>query len=195
MRRVVPLLFALAWMALAPQDVLGANRATFTDKVGDACCTEDIQKVVVSNDDAGMITFAIVAPLLPDSFGRADQRFIEITTERSSFTIEPEPDTGRGYLLWRNEGEGLLLGRVRAEWSGDVFRFFIDRHRLGDADRFTFSVAFWSAGSMHAEADGAGPWPYQVRLALGRVRPVHSIRQSGNAGSRLTVGLALHVGR
>jgi hypothetical protein len=192
MYRIALVLLAVACMAVAAPGAWGANRATFTDESGDACCTEDIQKVVVSNNDAGMITFAVTAPLLPDSYGSASHRFIEITTERSSFTIGSDPNTGEGYVLWRNE---VLRGRVRAEERGDVFRFFIDRHRLGDADQFKFSVAFWSAGSMHAEADGAGPWPYRVRLALGRVRPVLSVRQSGNAGSRLTVGLALHVGR
>jgi hypothetical protein len=191
MCRIALVLFVVGWMAVAAPGAWGANRVALTDASGDACCTEDITKVVVSNDDAGVITFAVIAPLQPDSYGRADMRFIEITTGRSSFTIGTA-DTGEGYVLRRNE---VLRGRVRAEERGDVFRFFIDRHRLGDADRFKFSVAFWSAGSMHAEADGAGPWPYHVRLALGRVRPVLSVRQNGDAGSRLTVGLALHVGR
>ncbi len=195
MRRVVPLIVALAWMALTAPDVLGANRATFTDKGGDACCTEDIRRVVVSNDDAGTITFAVTAPLQP-AHGSASDRFIKITTARGLFLIGTNPD-GEGYVLSRGAAK-VLLGRVQASARGDVFRFVIDRHRLGDTDRFSFGVAFWSVTSFGANVDAApdaGKWSYEVKLALGGVRPVLGVRQHGVGGSRLSAGLALHLGR
>jgi hypothetical protein len=185
MGRLAVVLLAAVAVAVAAPGAFGANRAVFTDATGDACCTEDITQVVVSNDDAGMISFAITAPLHPDSYGGASDRFIEIQTERGDdFVIGTNPD-GPGYVLQGG-------GRVRASHVGDLFRFFIDRHRLGDTDHFTFSVAFWSVSSLGANVDGAGTWPYDVKLSLGRIRPSPSVRQKS---ARLTAELALRVGR
>ena len=50
MRCIALVLFAVVWMAVAAPDAWGANRVAFTDESGDACCTEDIQKVVVSTE-------------------------------------------------------------------------------------------------------------------------------------------------
>lgn len=188
MRRLLPV-FAVIWLLIAP-DALGANRAVFTDKAGDACCTEDIKRVVVSNDDAGIITFSITAPVGPE--GGASDRFIEIDTERGKFLIGTNPE-GEGYVL----GRGIVggLGRVDASQHGDLFRFMIDRHRLADTNRFSFGVAFWRitslGGANYDGAPDAGKWSYRVKLALGAVRPVLGVRQSG---SRLAAGLSLFVG-
>src|SRR5512132_1874207 len=128
MRRVTPLLIALLWVAVAVPDALGANHAAFSDKGGDACCTEDIRRVVVANDDAGTITFAVTAPVGPE--GGASDRLIEVTTDGGVFVIGTNP-IGEGYALWRGAAT-VMLGRVEASHRGDVFRFVIDRHRLGD---------------------------------------------------------------
>ena len=98
MRRIAPLLVALVWAAVVASDALGANQAVFTDKGGDSCCTEDIRRVVVSNDDSGTITFAVTAPVGPE--GGASDRLIVISTERGVFTIGTNPN-GEGYMLWR----------------------------------------------------------------------------------------------
>lgn len=195
MRRIAPLLIALVWVAVLAPDAVGANRTVFADTRGDACCTEDIRQVVVSNTDAGTITFAITAPVGPEG-GTSSDRFIQIVIERSKFIIGTNPD-GEGYVLWRGAFE--LLGRVEASHRGDVFQFVIDRHRLGDTNRFTFGVAFWSITSLGGAdldaAPDAGTWSYQVKLALGAVRPALGVRQNGVGGSRLSAGLALRVGR
>lgn len=196
MRRIAPLLVALVWAAVLASDAFGANQAVFTDKGGDACCTEDIRGVVVSNDDAGTITFAVTAPVDPDAGGASD-RFIAITTERGSFTIGTNPN-GEGYMLWRGPAE-VMLGRVDAMHRGDVFRFVIDRHRLGDTNRFTFGVSFWRitslGGANHDDAPDAGQWSYRVRLRLGAIRPFLGLRQNGVGASRLSAGLGLRVGQ
>jgi hypothetical protein len=196
MRRVTPLLIALLWVAVAVPDALGANHTAFSDKGGDACCTEDIGRVVVSNDDTGTITFAVTAPEGPEG-GVASDRFIEIDTERGTFIIGTNP-VGEGYALWQGAAT-VMRGRIEAAHHGDVFRFVVDRHRLGDTNRFTFGVSFWSitslGGANHDDAPDAGKWSYRMKLALGAVRPVLSVRQNGVGGSRLSAGLALRLGQ
>jgi hypothetical protein len=186
MRRACVFLLALVCVAVDASGALGANRTTYMDTRGDACCTEDITAVVVSNDDAGRITIAITAPTPEDAVGSSD-RFIKITTERDTFTIGTNSD-GPGYVL-SSDGNA-----VRASRSGDVFRFFIDRHRLADTNRFSFNVAFWAVSSFAANVDAApdnGSWSYDVKIALDRIRPVVDVRQSGPG---LTARLALEVG-
>jgi hypothetical protein len=196
-RLQVLFLLALVSAAAAPA-ALGANLARFTDARGDTCCTEDIGEVVVSNDDAGTIRFAITAPEVE---GRdSSDRFVSISTERGEFTILPAEGVG-GYELTRRRPSGfdLSLGSVRASHRGDVFRFWLDRHRLGDADRFGFRIEFYSTGSLGTEWDRAPDfpelWPYEVKIAVGRLRPMVGVRQHGVRGSRLTARLALHLGR
>jgi hypothetical protein len=195
MRSIALVLFAVVWMAVAAPGAWGANRVAFTDESGDACCTEDIQMVVVSNDDAGTITFAITAP--PNIYGsHSSDRFISITTERAHFVI----GTGDlpGYVLARGweVSSPPFSTRLRATQRGDVLRIWVDRHQLGDTDRFRFDVAYWNVGSMHATSDHApntGAWSYEVKLALSRISPTISARQ--HHGQRLAVRLALQVGR
>jgi hypothetical protein len=191
------ILLSLAWAALAAPPSFGANLARFTDAKDDACCTEDIRGVVVSNDDTGTISFAITAPAVDGN--DSSDRFISITTERGEFQIGTHD--GPGYVLtrqWRSGGESLL-GPVRASHRGDVFRFLLDRHRLGDTNRFSFGIAFWSVSSFAANSDHAPEfperWTYSVKIALGLIRPAVRVRQYGAQGSRLTARLALHVGR
>jgi hypothetical protein len=181
--------------AVVASDALGANQAVFADKGGDACCTEDIRRVVVSNDDSGTITFTVTAPVGPE--GGASDRLIEISTEHGVFTIGTNPN-GEGYMLWRGAAD-LMLDRVEAAHHGDVFRFVVDRNRLVDTNRFTFGVSFWRitslGGANHDDAPDAGKWSYRLKLALGAVRPVLSVRQNGVGGSRLSAGLALRLGQ
>jgi hypothetical protein len=191
------ILLSVVCAALTAPPSFGANLARFTDAKDDACCTEDIRGVVVANDDAGMIHFAITAP--PVDGNDSSDRFISIATERAEFQIGTHD--GPGYVLtrqWRS-GRESLLGPVRASDRGDVFRFWLDRHRLGDTDGFNFGISFWSVSSFAANADHAPEfperWSYEVKIALGQIRPVVRVRQYGAQRSRLTARLALHVGR
>jgi hypothetical protein len=191
------ILLSVVWTALAAPSSFGANLARFTDAKDDACCTEDIRGVVVSNDDAGTISFAITAPAVDGN--DSSDRFLSIITERGDFQIGTHD--GPGYVLVRQWGSGResMLGPVRASHRGDVFRFWLDRHRLGDGNRFTFAITFWSVSSFAANSDHAPEfpqrWSYEVKIALGQIRPVVGVRQDGVQGSRLTARLALHVGR
>jgi hypothetical protein len=191
------ILLSLIYAALVAPPSFGANLARFTDAKDDACCTEDIRGVVVSNDDAGTISFAITAP--PVDGNDSSDRFISIITERGEFQIGTHD--APGYVLtrrWRS-GRESLLGPVRASHRGDVFRFWLDRHRLGDANRFSFGIAFWSVSSFAANSDHAPEfperWSYDVKIALRQIRPVVRVGQYGVRGSSLTARLALHVGR
>jgi hypothetical protein len=195
MRRIALVLLAVVWMAVAAPDAWGANRVAYTDASGDACCTEDIRNVVVSNDDAGTITFAITAPPNIDDYSSSD-RFISITTERARFVIGTLDQPG--YFLARGWEVSVppFSTRLRATQRGDELRIWVDRHQLGDTDRFRFDVSYWNVGTMHATSDrapDAGTWSYEVKLALSRIRPTISARQQH--GQRLPARLALHVGR
>ena len=82
---------------------------------------------------------------------------------------------------WREERQlfhPIYAPRLRASATRDVFRFMLDRHLLGDTDRFRFQVSLHevtSLGGSHHEftPEPGSMWSYRVALALalGRIRP------------------------
>ena len=137
-------LLSLVAAAAGAPSALGANIARFTDAKGDTCCTEDIGEVVVSNDDAGRISFTITAPEV-DGFDSSD-RFISIFSERGEFQIGTWD--GPGYILSRRwpGGRESLIAPLRASHRGDVFRFWVGRHQLGDTSRFSLTSRSFRLG-------------------------------------------------
>jgi hypothetical protein len=179
---------------------VASNARSFTDPRGDACCTEDITRVVVTNDDAGKITFAITAPLdIP--VGGASDSFIPITTERREYLIQSNPDTpGYSLVVWPYTSKSARVATIRASKRGDVFRFFVDRHLLGDAERFSFDIQFWSVtplgGANLEAAPDRGSWTFPIKINLSRIRPALTLRETRLGRSRTLVArLALRVGQ
>jgi hypothetical protein len=164
------------------------------DTTGDGCCTEDITDIVVSNDDAGTISFAITEPPGTYEWSDSSDRFIGIVTERARFTIGTN-DYPSGYFIGRWEPD--VRRPVGWAQEGDVLRVWLDRHLLGDTDRFSFHVEYWNAGTMHAieeRAPDSGEWSYAVKIAPARIDPILRVRQHA-PGATLAARLALQVGR
>jgi hypothetical protein len=163
----------------------GSSRRVFPDPKGDACCTEDISRVVVASDDDGRITFRITAPLPNNGIaGGASDRYIPIETRRGRYQIATNPNGG-GYVLgaWDDErSKFVTVARVRADEDGDDFVFFVDRHLVGDTDQFRFNVQFWSVtplgGAYLEAAPDRGSWLFPVKIDLRRIRPVLRVRQA-----------------
>lgn len=195
------------FVAVAAADapsVWAANSRTYVDGLGDVtCCTRDISRVKVANDDAGMITFAITALDTTQEGDEDDDLYIDIGSDRD-------------YTIWANiESSGVhdvVLGRrsdggvswvelsrtaVRGSVTGDVFRFTLDRHVLGDTDWFSFRVMVeevcCNAVDVAPERDDV-EFEFPVKIALARLRSVLSTPTSAVAGRAFVARLGLRVG-
>lgn len=211
MWRVALLVVAVvAVLAVDPPVGSAANGRTYADPPGDIeCCTRDITRIRVTNDDAGTITFAITA-VTPDENTDQDL-YIDIDADHdrstgfagAEFRIESDvgPSAATG-ALGRLDAFGnfvvLPRARVRATKRGDVYRFAVDRHALGDTDGFRFDVSIWEVAWGAAYSDVAPephPAEFEVKIAFGRLRPAVSASPQVGAGSRLRARLSLRVGR
>jgi hypothetical protein len=143
----------------------------YTDPLGDACCTEDIQRVVVTNTSRS-IFFRITAPAPRSSEPAAtSDRLIPITTDHGRFIVRND-DNGPGYVLARwdpKRAEFVELSHVHisVRGFGSVVSFSLTRRILGKPAAFRFRVEFWAVTSMGgANFDAApdrGRWRYRLR--------------------------------
>ena len=105
------LLVALPAVALGGSSRAAGNSTTFPDSIGEDPAAPDITSVVVSNDDAGMITFQVNISnrpaLTPDMF-----MLIFIDSDQNSATGDPS-SFGADYLIELDPGAVGLL-----QWNG-----------------------------------------------------------------------------
>ena len=201
MRKVILLAGLLAVLSTCVVGSAGvaSNVRTFIDSTGETCCTADITRVVVANDDAGTITFRVVWDD-PQRLSSTDD-FIPINTERKPYRVETTDGGGYGLFLMTPDGatERARLATIYTHEEPDGFAFSVERHLIGDADRFSFDVELWSVSSFAAYLEAApdrGEWTFPVKINLARIRPALTIRQSRVRERRTLVGmLALQVGR
>jgi hypothetical protein len=203
-----PVRRALLWAA-GPVTVLStsvvalasvaSNARTFTDPRGDACCTEDITRVVVTNDDAGTVAFEITGLLETETAAEASDRFIPIETEHRRFEIGSNSDSP-GYSRFRlaADGKRVRLAAIHVSDEGSLLRFPVDRHLLGDADRFSFHAEYWAVTPFGANLEAApdrGTWTFPIKIDLRRIRSVLTLGQTRGRSRTFVARLALHVGR
>jgi hypothetical protein len=205
MRKFILLAGCLAVLSTSVVGSAGvaSNVRAFADPSGDACCTEDITRVVVTNDDAGTITFAITAQVDAEGAQGASDSFIDIETEHERYQIGSNSDTpGFGFFVLTAYGERVRVATIHASIENDgLFRFFrfpVDRHLLGDADRFDFDVEFWEVTPLAAHLEAApdrGVWTFPIKINLRRIRPVLAAPQVRHRSRTLVARLGLQVGR
>jgi hypothetical protein len=91
-----------------------ANSVTFQDSTGENPDAPDITTLVVSNNDAGIITFRVNIPNRP-TFTRDLLLWLFVNTDNSPATGDPE-FLGADYVLQLFEGEATLF-----RWDGSDF--------------------------------------------------------------------------
>ncbi|HZQ64575.1 MAG TPA: hypothetical protein VFA66_05050 [Gaiellaceae bacterium] len=107
-------LVAMPALALGDSSRRAANSTTFPDSIGEDAAAPDITSVVVSNTDAGLITFQINVSnrpaLTPDMFF-----LIFLDTDQNASTGSPDFD-GADYIIELDPGTVTLF-----QWNGSDF--------------------------------------------------------------------------
>jgi hypothetical protein len=182
---------ALPTAANAASDAAAANRATFEDSRGEAPNAPDITNVVVSNTDAGRITFTINGlPRLVDGMLVG----IDIDSDNNPATGTQDPlSAGADYAIELVPGtanlfrwDGTSFTRRSNDppqstlvFSGTQLAVSINAAELGNTTRFNFGVIvvtgivndsqgnpdFTNAQFDAAPDIGHGFWNYDVRVA------------------------------
>jgi hypothetical protein len=110
------LLVALPTAALGGSARTTANSQTFADSTGEDAAAPDITGVVVSNDDAGMITFKINVSNRPTL--TTDMSF-QLVLDTDQVTTTGDPDVpGGDYLIELDPGSVGLF-----QWNGTDYAF------------------------------------------------------------------------
>lgn len=110
MKRLVAALALLVLAATAPAAVAG-NSQTFLDSTGENPAAPDITSIVVSNDDAGLITFQVNISNRPSL--TADMEIdLFLDTDANPATGDPQ-SFGAEYLIQLAQGSGGLF-----KWNG-----------------------------------------------------------------------------
>jgi hypothetical protein len=182
---------ALPTAANAASDAAAANRATFEDSRGEMANAPDISNVVVSNNDAGRITFTINGlPRLVDGMLVG----IDIDSDNNPATGTQDPlSMGADYAIELVPGtanlfrwDGTSFTRRSNDppqstlvFSGTELAVSINAAELGNTTRFNFGVIvvtgivndsqgnpdFTNAQFDAAPDIGHGFWNYNVRVA------------------------------
>jgi len=178
-----------------------ANSVTYQDSTGEDPAAPDITTIVVSNDDAGVITFRINVPNRP-TFTPDLLAFVFVDSDNNPATGDQE-SLGADYVIQLFRGEAALF-----RWDGSDFTrrpgdppatsltfayqagptLRISRNELGNTSRFGFATVvvsgivideetgdadFTSSVSDVAPAAGTGFYNYQVIIA----RPTLVVRR------------------
>ena len=197
-----------------------ANSVTYQDSTGENPAAPDITTIVVSNDDAGMITFRINIPnratLTPDIL-------VDMLLDTDANPATGDPDNlGADYAielfrgevaLFKWDGTGLTrrIGDPPAttliyQWSNGV-SFKISAFELGNTKKLGFGVLavsgitfdpttnepnFDNAVADFAPAGTAGFYSYDVKIAPARVvfKSLKTAPASPKAGGTFTVRMA-----
>jgi hypothetical protein len=196
-----------------------ANSVTYQDSTGENPDAPDITTIVVSNNDAGLVTFRINVPNRPQ-FTRDLLIAIEVDTDNNPQTGNED---GADYAIELVLGEAFLY-----RWDGSAFtrrpgdppftslRFSyqrgasitISRAELGNTSRFRFSVVVISGATFDEEtgeidlstavadfapAPGAGLYAYQVIIAKPTliVKRVVTVPVLPKAGSTLALRMTV----
>jgi hypothetical protein len=182
--------------ASSPERV-AANSVTFQDSTGEDPAAPDITTIVVSNDDAGILSFRVNVPNRPQ-FGQDIYVVLFVDTDSNSATGDPDL-AGVDYVielarsevnLFRWDGEsfsrrfgdpsavtlsyaysGGITVRISAAELGNTKKFnFIVEFDSGIAvDPVTGELDFTNAKGDVAPGGGVGLYPFEVKTAAARL--------------------------
>jgi uncharacterized membrane protein len=165
-----------------------SNTATFTDSTGEDPQGPDITTIVVSNDDAGTITFRVNVPNRPQFDVNTMLMLMFVDTDSNQATGDPQ-SFGADYAIQILGGEALLFkwdgttfslaatqSSLAYSWSGGA-TVKINASDLGNARKINFDALVLTGlvidpttgaiDDTNAHADGAptvGLYPYDVKV-------------------------------
>jgi len=117
---------------------------TFTDSTGEDPAAPDISTIVVSNDDAGMLTFKVNISNRP-TLGQDMEIDLWVDTDQNTATGDPSI-AGVDYVIQ------LVLGEINLfKWDGTGFS-----RRFGDPSAVTLSFAYQSGVTIKISAQELG---------------------------------------
>jgi hypothetical protein len=207
---------ALPTSALAKRAAARANSQTFTDSTGEDPAAPDITSIVVSNDDAGLITFKINISnrptLAPDMtmlmFLDTDQQATTGDAQASGAEYAIELDPGSvGLFKWNGTDYIAAPSQSSVTYSYDATGATIRASAadLGGIKGFNFFLAAFSGITLDASGNadftnahvdaapdaGHGVYTYQVltKLTLS-VQAFTTSPKPAKAGKRFIAGLA-----
>jgi hypothetical protein len=125
-------LVVLPTAAASPAETarVAANSATFQDSTGEDPAAPDITNIVVSNDDAGIVSFRVNVPNRP-TLGQDMLFEIWVDTDNNAATGSPDLG-GADYVMQLVRGEISLY-----KWDGTDYT-----RRFGDPSAVTMSFAY-----------------------------------------------------
>jgi hypothetical protein len=165
--------------AVLPATGSAAGSVTYADPTGDGRGAPDIQRVAVSNDDTGRITFRIAVDALPDGSDVRIHLFLD--TDRNDTTGDPDA-LGADYWIAHDEvddtfwvvrweaGTWVDTPSASVEMYSDAagVSVSVDRKELGNASRFDFwarSRLGTSETETYEDAPDSGVWTYDLNVA------------------------------
>lgn len=111
----LPLIASGALASPGSGTALAANTTTYQDSVGEDPASPDITTIVVSNDDAGTLTFKVNIPNRPQ-LSQDMGFFMDIDSDANQATGDPQ-NFGADYIVQLLLGEILLF-----KWDGTDYR-------------------------------------------------------------------------
>ncbi len=160
--------------------ILNANSTTFTDSTGEDPAAPDITTIVVSNDDAGIVTFKINISNRPQ-LGQDMYMIMFVDSDTNTSTGAPEL-AGADYAFELIRGEINLF-----KWDGTGFT-----RRFGDPSAVTLSFAYQAGITVRisaAELGNTAKFNFVVEVDSGIViDPVTGAPDFTNAKSDVAPG-------
>jgi hypothetical protein len=149
---------------------LAAGSQTFVDPTGDAGAAPDITTVAVSNDDNGVLTFAVT---LANPALLMGENVIAIALNTDKNLSTGSPGDGSEYAIVFGPAGHLLV-----RWNGTMFApvqtttltrvgattVAINRSELGATSLFDFYLIAGTATAQDEAPNGTAFWTYQLQL-------------------------------
>ena len=145
---------ALALLVVLPAGA-GPTRSTagsqaFTDPTGDSADAADIATLTVSNDDAGLLTFAFTYANRAPGLTGDDALIILLDTDRNEQTGDPDVGSEYAVAFVASQQGGVLLRWQNNEFqetpqttfraTPDGLRLQVNRRELGNTTAFDFGA-------------------------------------------------------
>ena len=175
-------LVAAVPVGTASSSATALNSVTYDDRIGDSGTAPDVSTVVVSNDDAGMLSIAITFPNRT-AFAGTDYLDVDFNTDGDLATGEwpggsdygIEYFSGGRILEWRYDEDEedwvqTPMKTLTSMWSASTLTLKLSATDLASTRRFTFLV-YTDANPDNRNApfdwapdEGTPPWVYEVKL-------------------------------
>jgi hypothetical protein len=128
----------------ASPTAVAANTTTYTDSTGEDAAAPDITTIVVSNDDAGIVSFRINVPNRPQ-FGQDMYMILFVDSDNN-------PATGAPDLAGVDYAFELIRGEINLfKWDGTNFT-----RRFGDPSAVTLSFSYQAGITIRISAAELG---------------------------------------